>query len=125
MLSTTLTAPIREPVAVGAKLTLMVHIPPTASGEDEVHVSVSVKSPKAPTGPTRKLWLLLTFVIVTVCDELLVPTFWLPKSRAVGVVVVTGGGTETGTEAVTLCVPTVYVAVIVALPFATALIRAF
>jgi hypothetical protein len=44
----------------------------------------------------------------------------LPKSRAVGVELVTGGGTETGTEAVTVCVPSAYVAVIVAVPFATA-----
>ncbi len=55
MLSGTLTPPVREPTAVGVKLTLIVHIPPTASGDNEAQLSPSVKSPKAATGPTLRL----------------------------------------------------------------------
>jgi hypothetical protein len=54
MLSGTLTAPARLPAAAGVKVTLIVHMPPTAIGDDDAQLSVSEKSPIALTGPTFK-----------------------------------------------------------------------
>jgi hypothetical protein len=53
--SATNTVPVRVPAAAGVKVTLAVHMPPTAMGEDAAQLSVSEKSPAVATGPTFKL----------------------------------------------------------------------
>lgn len=93
-----LTVPCLEPIPVGANVTLIVQVPLTGRGDEDGQLSVSEKSPVAPT--------LIIFnatlpVLVTVnsCDALLVPTFWLPKLEETGVTVIIGGGTVTGMTA--------------------------
>jgi hypothetical protein len=54
MLSGMLTAPVRLPAAAGANVTLIVHRPPTAIGDEDAQLSVSEKSPIALTGPIFK-----------------------------------------------------------------------
>jgi hypothetical protein len=79
----TVSFPLRAPAAPGVKVTLMVQVPPAASGEEEAQLSVSRKSP-----PAVRLRILSgaapAFVTVSCWDALLVPTFWLPKLRVVG-----------------------------------------
>jgi hypothetical protein len=53
--SATYTVPMRAPAAAGLNVTLTVHMPPTAMGEEVAQLSVSEKSPAAATGPTFKL----------------------------------------------------------------------
>lgn len=109
------TDPCREPTATGVKVTLIVHDPLTAKGDDDMQLSVSAKSPIALTA-TILIGLRLVFVMVSACAELVAPTFWLPKVSETGLTVITGGGTMTGTVVCTLCPFRVYVAVIVVLP---------
>jgi hypothetical protein len=54
MLSGTLTVPVRLPATAGLNVTLIVHRPPTAIGDEDAQLSVSEKSPIALTGPTFK-----------------------------------------------------------------------
>jgi hypothetical protein len=110
--------PALEPVAVGAKVTLTVHVAPTANGEDETQLSVSEKSPEVPTRVTRKLGLLLVLVRVRVCGPLAVPMFCVPKESEVSEGVTGAAVTKTGTP---LLGPPEYVVTTVACPGATAL----
>src|SRR6185369_13215171 len=72
--------PVRVPVAVGAKVTLIVHEPPAAI--DEPQVLVWLKSPvvEIPVTGAVAVPLLLT---VTVCGLLVEPVAWVPKPTAV------------------------------------------
>ena len=74
------TAPLRVPVAVGVKVTLMVQLAPAATVAPQVFVWV--KSPLAA------MLLMLSvalpgLVSVTLWAGLVLPTNWLPKPRLV------------------------------------------
>ena len=75
-------APVRVPVVVGVKITLMVHDPPFAATVVP-QLLVSLKSPVA-----TMLVIVKTevpgFESVTVCTALLVPIAWLANERVVG-----------------------------------------
>ena len=77
------TMALRMPVALGLNLTVIVHWAPAATLDPQVLVS-------AKSGillPFSAIPILNatvpTLVRVTVCGELIVPTFWLPKFRLV------------------------------------------
>jgi hypothetical protein len=89
-LSVTFKVPVRVPVAVGAKVTLMVQVLLTAIGDAAAQLSVSWKSPVAPTAVTVKVPDGPVFVRVTDCAELVVPTAWLENVRLGGVKVTAG-----------------------------------
>src|SRR5258707_9307916 len=89
--------PAREPAAVGVNVTLALHVPLTARGDDGVQLSVSEKSPVVlrliiRSGPFP------AFVSVSCWGVLDVPTFWLPKLNETAEGAKTWGGTVTGTE---------------------------
>lgn len=96
-----LTLPGLEPVPLGVKATVIVQVPLTGSGDEEMQLSVSEKSPAAAT---LSIFSAPLPVLVTVScwGLLLAPTFALPKLSEVGDTVITGGGTVTGTVVVTL-----------------------
>ncbi len=77
-LSTMVNSPWRAPAAVGAKVTEIVHCPPTA--KPGTQLSISVKSPRALTLETAS-GEVPEFVSVTPCGVLLVPTFCGTKLR--------------------------------------------
>src|SRR5437764_15173523 len=73
-------APVRVPVAVGVKVTLMAQLAPAAT--DVPQVLVCMKSPLA----TMLVTLSATFPVlfsVTVCAALVVPSSWLANVRLV------------------------------------------
>jgi hypothetical protein len=87
-LSVIVTEAVRVPVAVGAKVTLMVQLPP--AGTEVPQVLVTAKSPGlGPVGaitiPLMVSAALPWLVRVTGCTALIVPKVWLPKFRLVGV----------------------------------------
>ena len=71
-------APLRTPLAVGVKVTVMVQFPEAST---VVQLLVCEKSPLAATLPTVSE-LFPIFVTVTVCVGLDTPTLRLPKFRA-------------------------------------------
>jgi hypothetical protein len=80
-LSLIVTVPVRLPVAVGLKVTLMVQLPPAAT--ELPQLSVSAKSPLTAMLVMAKL---MVPALVRVEDRaaLVVPTVWLVKVREVG-----------------------------------------
>lgn len=86
-LSVTVNVPLRAPEAVGAKLTLIVQLPPTA--KEEPQLFVWVKSPLVAILVMESAAVPLLDK-VTVCAALLVPTLWLAKLRLTGVRLATG-----------------------------------
>ncbi len=82
---------VRVPVPVGAKVTLMVQLLPTAT--ELPQVLVSAKSPELP--PVGAMLLIAKgalpwLVRVTVCAALVVPRVWLGKVRLLTVRLTTG-----------------------------------
>ena len=73
--------PVREPEAVGLKVTLTVQLAPAAMRV--LQLSVSIKSPLTAT-PLIFRVIFPVFVSVIVLAELVVPTVCLPKERLVG-----------------------------------------
>ncbi len=74
-------APVRTPVAVGVKVTVMVHVPKDATVAP--HVVVREKSPDATIEAMCKV-MLPVLVSVTVCVALGTPTVVEPKVRLEG-----------------------------------------
>jgi hypothetical protein len=93
-LSVMLSVPVRAPVPVGAKVTLIVQLLPAA--REGPPPLVSLKSPLEVMLVMVKAATPL-FVSVTVCAALVVPTIWLLKVRLVG-------ASTTSGPVITLCV---------------------
>jgi len=86
-LSEMLSAPLRAPLAVGAKVTLAVQLCPGLSrlfNGAAAHVLVWRKSPLVVIAVIVRI-AVPVLVIVTVCGLLVVPTAWLENERLVGV----------------------------------------
>jgi hypothetical protein len=84
-LSVTFSVALRAARAVGAKVTLIVQVAPTAKLAPQL--LVCAKSPAL--APVKPILLMvnttpLEFASVTACDPLVVPTFWPLKVRVVG-----------------------------------------
>jgi hypothetical protein len=77
----------RAPVAVGLKVTVIVHVPPAGSGVVVLHVVVLLKSPVfvpvklIPVNDNEDPPVLVS---VMVCGVLLVPTLTVPKFKVPG-----------------------------------------
>jgi len=78
------TVPLYAVAAVGVNVTLIVHVPPAATGF-AVHVFVSVKFELTTTLGTVKTPEPV-FVSVMVCAALVVFIAWLPKPRVEGAI---------------------------------------
>ena len=81
-------APVLAPATVGVKTTLMMHDPPFPATVVP-QLLVWLNAPEA-TIPVIDRLPVPEFDSVTICGALLVPTAWLPKVSAVGVMVRTG-----------------------------------
>jgi len=90
-----LTVPVREPLLVGAKVTLIVHLAPAEIGDEDRQSSVSEKSPVVLIASIRRD-ALLTFVMFRGCGLLTVLTTWIPNMRVAGDEIRAGGSTVTG-----------------------------
>jgi hypothetical protein len=77
-LSTKVTEPTALPAVVGVKVTLMVQIPPEATGATQVLVS---PKPALATMLVKVRGALPVLVTVAVCGALVVPMIWSPKLR--------------------------------------------
>src|SRR5437868_4651428 len=90
------TVALRLPLAVGVKVTLMVQLDPAVSVLGLIgQVLVWAKSPGLV--PARLMLLMVRsavplFLSVTVCAALVVPVFWFPKLRLVGLKLTPGAG---------------------------------
>src|SRR2546429_7618317 len=80
-LSVMVIAPVRVPVAVGVKVTLMAQLAPAAT--DVPQVLVCMKSPLATMLVTLSATVPV-LVSVTDCATLVVLRFWLPNVRLLG-----------------------------------------
>jgi len=86
-LSVRVTAALRVPLAVGVKVTLIVQLPPTATLAPQL-----LLCPKSPAFVPVSIRLLTTnaalpvLLTVMVCAPLLLPTPWLAKVRAAGLI---------------------------------------
>jgi hypothetical protein len=80
-LSMTVKVPVSVPLAVGAKVTLIIHVEPAATPFPQL--SVSAKSPLVEM-PVICKGAVPLLERATVCGALTVPTLWLPKFRLVG-----------------------------------------
>src|SRR5204862_3254271 len=84
-LSVTVSVPLRDPAAVGVKVTLIVQFPPAATLDPQLLVC-----PKSPgLVPVKAMLVMLNvaplgFESVTACAALVAPTFWLLKVSVVG-----------------------------------------
>lgn len=90
-LSVMLRVAVRDPLAAGAKVTLIVQLPPATT--ELPHVFVWAKSPTFVPLKVRVVTLkaaLPELVRVTACAALLEPTAWLEKVRLVGERLATG-----------------------------------
>ena len=74
--------PCATPAAVGANFTLIVQFPPGGTLAAHVFVSVNIAELVATDTPVSAA--VPTFVSVTVCAALVLPTFAFPKARPVG-----------------------------------------
>src|SRR5579871_730091 len=80
-LSLTTSDPIRDPVAVGVKLSVMAQLFPAGSADGQVFVSLKSPVVEMPLIVSVTLPLL---VRVTACDDDVVSSSWLPKWTAAG-----------------------------------------
>ena len=98
--------PVLVPVVVGVKDTLTVQPVPTGTGDKEMQLSVSEKSPLMPTLSTV-IVLVAVLVRASCWGGLDVPMFWVAKVSEEGAVVSIGFWTVTGIEIWRLCDPNV------------------
>ncbi len=83
-LSAIVTAPVKVPVVVGAKSTLIVQLAPAATEVPQVPVPPKAKGPEIVKLPLNVRVELPVLVSVAVCAVLVLPTDWLEKIREAG-----------------------------------------
>src|SRR2546430_530953 len=103
-LSVMVTLALREPLAEGEKVTVMVQVPLAAT----LLGQLLVWAKSLAFVPDRAILLMLRdsvplFVRVTVCAVLVVFTFWLPKLKLVGLKFTAGDGLKPVPLSATFC----------------------
>ncbi len=72
--SVQLTVPVRAPAAVGLNVTVIAHVPLTASADEQVFVWAKSVEPELTAIPERVTGEVPLFVTVTDCEVALFPT---------------------------------------------------